>query len=134
MRVLLDTNAYSGMRNDHPGVLALIRRSSEVLIPAIVAGELIAGFRNGNRLAENSAELRSFLAEAKVHQVPVTWSTADRYGRIYASLRRKGTPIPSNDMWIAAHAMETGADLISFDRHFGEVDGLVWIHPERPEL
>ncbi len=48
-----------------------------------------------------------------------------------AALRRKGTPIPTNDIWIAAHAMESGADLLSFDEHFGAVDGIAWIHPRR---
>lgn len=61
-----------------------------------------------------------------VELVPVTLTTADRFGRIAASLRVKGTPIPTNDIWIAAHAFETGAELLSFDRHFDRVDGLVW--------
>ena len=53
--------------------------------------------------------------------------TADRYSRIAASLRAKGRPIPTNDVWIAAHAMETGADLVSADRHFEHVDGIAWL-------
>ena len=59
----------------------------------------------------------------------VTLVTSDRYSRIALSLRRKGRPIPTNDIWIAAHAMETGAELISFDEHFDQVDGLAWVHP-----
>ena len=58
----------------------------------------------------------------------MTLTTADRYSRIAAALRTKGRPIPSNDIWIAAHAMETGADLISADRHFEQIDGLAWTH------
>jgi len=61
----------------------------------------------------------------------VTLVTADRFGRIAASLRRKGRPLPTNDIWIAAHAMESGADLLSFDRHFEHVEGLAWIHPDQ---
>ena len=56
--------------------------------------------------------------------------TADRFGRIAAALREKGRPIPTNDVWIAAHAMESGAELITYDRHFGFIDGLVWTRPE----
>ena len=56
--------------------------------------------------------------------------TAERFGRLAAGLRKKGRPIPSNDLWIAAQAMETGADLLSFDKHFAEIDGLAWIRPE----
>ncbi|HRC87208.1 MAG TPA: PIN domain-containing protein, partial [Thermoanaerobaculia bacterium] len=70
-----------------------------------------------------------FLAGPRVVQPELTRETADRYSRIYETLRRKGRPIPTNDMWIAAHAMETGAELLSFDRHFELVDGLAWTHP-----
>ena len=59
--------------------------------------------------------------------MPVGLATADRYSRIATSLRAKGRPIPTNDMWIAAHAMETGADLVSADGHFEHVDGIAWI-------
>lgn len=57
----------------------------------------------------------------------MTMTTADRYARVAVQLRRKGRPIPTNDIWIAAHAMETGADLVSLDEHFAEVDGLAWV-------
>lgn len=67
-----------------------------------------------------------------MHFVPVTRTTADRYARIALALKRKGRPIPTNDIWIAAHAMETGADLVSYDEHFAAVDGLVWVRPEAP--
>lgn len=59
--------------------------------------------------------------------VPVSLVTADRFGRIAAALRARGRPIPTNDIRIAAHAMETGADLLSFDARFSEVDGLAWV-------
>ena len=58
----------------------------------------------------------------------MSFTTADRYSRIAVGLRAKGRPIPSNDIWIAAHTMETGADLVSCDRHFEQIDGLAWIH------
>ncbi len=57
----------------------------------------------------------------------VTFTTADRFGRIAAALRGAGTPIPTNDIWIAAQAMETGADLLSYDQHFQAVAGLAWV-------
>jgi tRNA(fMet)-specific endonuclease VapC len=56
--------------------------------------------------------------------------TADRFGRIAAALRRKGRPLPTNDIWIAAHAMESGAELLSFDQHFDAVDGIAWTQPD----
>ena len=94
---------------------------------AVVVGELLYGFRQGPRLEQNLAELRSFLDRPYVSFVPVGPVTADRYSRIMASLRAKGQPIPTNDVWIAAHAMETGADLVSADSHFGHIDQVVWV-------
>ena len=127
MRILLDSNAYSRlMRGDEQTAVA-VRDSTEVLMSAVVMGELLHGFRNGSRFDRNAADLRSFLDNPYVSFVPVGPITADRYSRIAAALRSKGTPIPSNDMWVAAHAMETGADLVSADRHFEAVDGIAWL-------
>ena len=95
---------------------------------AVVVGELLYGFRQGQRLDQNLSELRSFLDRPYVSFVPVGPVTADRYSRIMASLRAKGRPIPTNDVWIAAHAMETGADLVSADSHFGHIDQVVWVN------
>ena len=93
----------------------------------VVIGELLYGFRSGSRFERNAAGLRSFLDNPYVSLVPVGLVTADRYSRIAAALRAKGRPIPTNDVWIAAHAMETGADLLSADRHVEVVDGIAWV-------
>ena len=68
-----------------------------------------------------------FVENPYVSLVYVTLTTADRFARIAAALRAKGRPIPTNDIWIAAHAMETGAELLSFDDHFESIDGLAWV-------
>ena len=128
MRVLLDSNAYSNLKRGHPRVVELIRGSEEIYLSTIVVGELLFGFRMGSRFDRNVRELHAFLDSPYVTLVPVSLNTADRYSRIAASLRLKGFPIPSNDIWIAAQAMETGADLISCDRHFDHVAGLAWVH------
>ena len=127
MRILLDTDAYTALMRGHPCVADHARRAREILISVIVVGELIFGFRRGSRYQRNLANLEKLLDNPYVTLVPVTFATADRFGRIAATLRGKGTPIPTNDIWIAAHAMETGADLLSFDRHYGAVDGLAWV-------
>ena len=129
MRLLLDTNAYSDLAKGHRALADRVRWAEAVLLSSVVAGELLGGFRRGSRFAENLAHLERFLNQPRVHLLPVTWTTADRYSRIYAALRRRGRPIPTNDMWIAAHAMETGAELISSDSHFQLVEGLAWTHP-----
>lgn len=113
MKILLDTNAYSGMRRGDPWAV----------------GELLFGFRNGARLVQNLEKLEGFLARPEVGLLSVTRETADLFGQIAAALRRKGRPIPTNDIWIAAHAMEAGAELISADFHFGEIEGLAWEMP-----
>ena len=128
MKLLLDSNAYSHLKRGHPRVAELVRMSEQVFLSAIVVGELLYGFRKGSRTEQNIRELYAFLDSPYVTFVPVSLVTADRYARITTSLRAKGRPIPSNDIWIAAHAMETGADLVSSDQHFEEVDGLVWVH------
>jgi len=129
VRVLLDTNAYTALFSGHAGVAARVRRAEEVLLSSIVAGELLFGFRNGTRYETNRIELEDFLSSPYVTLLPVTLVTADRFGRIAAQLRRRGRPLPTNDIWIAAHAMESGADLLSFDHHFDQVEGLAWVEP-----
>ena len=101
-----------------------------VLFSAVVVGELLYGFRQGVHFERNLAELRSFLQRPYVTFVPVRPVTADRYSRVMTALKAKGRPIPINDVWIATHAMETGASLISADNHFGYVDGIAWMRME----
>ncbi len=131
MMVMLDTNAYTAFRAGDARVRDRIARADAVGFSAIVAGELLYGFRHGARTGENLADLERFLASPWVRFLEVGYITADRFGRISASLRRSGTPIPTNDIWIAAQALEHGADLLSFDRHFEHVPGLAWVDPGR---
>ena len=127
MRVLLDTNAYAALLRGKPQVTGLVQRAQQVFLSTVVLGELLFGFRNGSQHEKNRQELDEFLGNPYVDVIPVTFTTADRFGRIATALRQAGTPIPANDIWIAAHAMETGADLLSYDRHFENVAGLILI-------
>jgi len=126
VRLLLDTGAYSALKRGHAAAADLVRRSDEVLLSTVVAGELLYGFRAGSRFERNRQDLEAFIANPFVKVVPVTMATADRFSRIAAALRKQGTPIPANDIWVAAQAMETGAELLSFDRHYESVAGLAW--------
>jgi tRNA(fMet)-specific endonuclease VapC len=126
VRILLDTDAYSALKRGHAATADLVRRSEEVLFSTVVAGELLHGFRCGSRFERNRQELEAFVASPFVTIVAVTMATADRFSRVAAALRKRGTPIPTNDIWVAAQAMETGAELLSFDRHYEAVDGLAW--------
>jgi tRNA(fMet)-specific endonuclease VapC len=118
VRLVLDTSAYSHFRAGHPRVLDLIASAEIVFVSTIVLGELEAGFQLGRRERENRALLAEFLAEPFVSTLPVTPSVARHYGRLSADLRRAGTPIPINDIWIAATTLDCGGHLLTFDDHF----------------
>ena len=126
MRMLLDSNAYSLLMRGHEQVAELVRSSEEIILSAIVIGELMYGFRWGSQFDRNASALLSFLDNPYVSFLPVGPITADRYSIIAASIRAKGRPIPTNDIWIAAQVMESGAELISADEHFTHVDGIAW--------
>ena len=125
MKLLLDTNAYSNFMRGHENVVQHVRSAEQLLMSPFVIGELLFGFRNGTFFERNREQLDHFLAKSVVELLAVTLSTSDRYSRIVMDLRQKGRPIPTNDIWIAAHAMETGAELLSRGKHFKEVPGLV---------
>jgi tRNA(fMet)-specific endonuclease VapC len=126
MKIMLDTNAYVGFKRNRIELVDIIVSSERVLISAVVLGELMFGFRSGSRFKENLAELDNFMKHEAVELVQIGAITADRYSRIAAQLRQKGTPIPTNDIWIAAQTMEHGAELITSDQHFEKISGLVY--------
>jgi len=129
MKVCLDTNAYSSLRRGNEKLLGLLNECEEIIIPAATYAELTYGFLRGRKSSENETLLNSFLAEEHVAFQPVTQAIAERWGYVKASLAQKGTPIPENDIWIAATALETGARLVSYDRHFDLVGGLIRLAP-----
>jgi predicted nucleic acid-binding protein len=124
VKLLLDTSVYSALMRGHEEVAHRVRSAERVYFSSIVAGELLYGFRHGTRFLQNRTQLETFLASPFVHFLPVTFTTSDRFGLIAADLRKRGAPLPSNDIWIAAHALESGADLVSFDQHFNCIAGL----------
>jgi len=123
-RVVLDTSAFSHLLAGHAEVVDWIARAEVVHMPTIVLGELEGGFRLGTRYAPNARTLDAFLEEPFVTVAPVTVEVARRYGEIFAALRRNGTPIPANDIWIGATTLEVGGHLLTFDRDFAVVPGL----------
>jgi tRNA(fMet)-specific endonuclease VapC len=123
-RLVLDTSAYSHFRAGDDRVLDLIAAAEMVFLPTIVLGELEAAFALGRRELENRTLLTEFLAEPFVAVLQVTATVARHYGRLFASLRRAGTPIPINDIWIAATTLDCGGHLLTFDRDFSSVPRL----------
>ena len=120
-RLVLDTSAYSHLRAGHVQVLNHVAGASVVVMPVTVLGELEAGFELGHRTRENRRILAEFLEEPFTSVMDVTATTVRYYARIVASLRRAGTPIPVNDVWIAASAMECNGHLLTFDRDYRRV-------------
>lgn len=123
-RILLDTNAYAGLLAGDTSILDEVAEAEQIHLSVFVLGELLAGFRGGARLAQNRQWLKTFLAKPTVSFLSASTETAEIFGQIKNDLRKAGTPIPINDVWIAAHAMETGSVLVTYDRHFQGIPGL----------
>jgi len=120
-RLLLDTTAYSAMRRGDRRLVGPLAEASEIVLNPVVVGELVYGFVGGRLEEQNRRLLREFLESDRVRVVSVDEETAERYAAIRDYLRRKGTPIPTNDLWIAASAAQHGLKLLCLDRHFKEV-------------
>ena len=126
VKILLDTSAYVGFKRNAVETVEIIVKAELIIFSPVVMGELMFGFRNGTRFKENMDDLDRFLKHEAVDLVPIGKITSDRYSRIAVNLRKQGTPIPTNDIWIAAQAMEQGAELITSDHHFDKINGLVY--------
>ncbi len=123
-RILLDTNAYVRFLRGDERVLSYLAQADMVFMSVFVLGELLAGFKAGGKEKENRRILEGFLLKSSVTVLDGTMDTADLFGLVMAALKKSGTPIPINDVWIAAHALETGSVLATFDEHFTAVPGL----------
>ena len=126
MKLILDTNAYVGFKLGYAELVDYLTRATSILFSPVVLGELMFGFRNGSRFRQNVDELERFLANPSVEIARISEITSDRYARIALQLKRQGTPVPSNVIWIAAQTMETGAELVTMDHHFDKIAGLVY--------
>ena len=105
----------------HEGVLNLIQRAQSIAINPVILGELFAGFRLGKRTRKNHDLLETFLESPRVESLAIDDGTARRYSDIVEHLRHSGTPIPTNDLWIAASAMQHGFIVVSTDTHFDKL-------------
>ncbi len=122
--VLLDTNAYTAFMLGEAETVEVIAFAEKLYLNSVVLGELLGGFAVGTKEANNRAELARFVESPRLELLPITAETADSYALVYAALRHKGQPIPTNDLWIAASALEHGAALLTRDAHFAQIEGL----------
>jgi tRNA(fMet)-specific endonuclease VapC len=120
-RLCLDTSAYSHFMRGHAPAVAAIRRARWIGVPVVTLGELRAGFAAGRRRETNESVLASFLANPHVTVLDVDDEASRHYADIVGELRRTGTAVPSNDIWIAAVAAREGALVLTYDAHFDQI-------------
>lgn len=123
--VLFDTNAYTSFKRNDAAIIEIVQHAELIVISPIVMGELLAGFDGGNKAKQNKIELQKFLESSRITVYPVTLDTSHFFSQVYYTLKSKGKPIPTNDMWIASQALEHGCVVCTHDKHFSFIEGLI---------
>jgi predicted nucleic acid-binding protein len=124
MKLLLDTNRLSDALVLVDEVLANLETAEAIFVPVIALGEIRAGFRSGRRPAKNEMRLQWFLSQEGITTIGVDPPVSHRFAQIHSELQKRGRPIPTNDLWIAAIAIEQGLVLYTRDAHFSNIPEL----------
>jgi len=124
VRVALDTNRLTDLFQGDAALADWLGTCDEVWIPLIVLGEIKAGFYGGSQQSRNDLLLRKLLSKTTVGVLLPSQETAERYGRLFVQLKRAGSPVPDNDLWIAALALEHDLVLVTRDKHFRRIPQL----------
>lgn len=125
--LLIDTNIYSCALRGVTDVVFVLQKARSIGISSISIGELLSGFKGGSKERQNIEELEDFLDSPRVTIYCVDETTAEYYAEILNSLKTRGTPVPTNDIWIAAVAFQHGLKLFTRDRHFEKIAGLMML-------
>ena len=125
LRIALDSNRCSDFFRPTSDAVLVVQTSDEVWLPFVVLGELRAGFLRGDKPRQNERDLIDFLMSPRVSVLLADESTTHVYAELHADCRRRGTPIPTNDLWIAALVRQHGLALYSRDAHFEKIPGLL---------
>jgi tRNA(fMet)-specific endonuclease VapC len=123
-RILIDTNIYSNALRGDEMISLTLKKAELIGISSISIGELLSGFKGGKKENRNRDELEQFLDSPRVEPYLIDFDTADFYAQILNELRKNGTPIPTNDIWIAATAFQNGLKLFTRDSHFKKIPGI----------
>ncbi len=124
MKFVLDTSAYSGFNRGNQKLRAYFKPENAILVPLIVVGELRAGFAGGTKKTENEQLLLRFLDAPNVIAITISDATTTMFANIYSQLRKSGTPIGTNDLWIAALALEYDMSVLTTDNDFSKINNL----------
>ena len=125
VRLALDTNRYADLCRGNPRVVEMVEAADAIWLPFVVVGELRAGFAAGSQGPRNEAVLRRFLLKPGIGILYADEQTTYHYASVYRQLRKQGTPIPTNDMWIAALVLQHSLFLYERDRHFDALPQLL---------
>lgn len=128
--LVIDTNVLIELFEHNYTLPDMFRKYDRIHLPATVIGEYKAGITDSQQGRMNSRKLADYLKRETVDAVPITDATAEVYAKVFNALKAQGRPIPQNDMWIAASALEHGADILTYDEHFRAVPMLTVIIPE----
>lgn len=124
-KILIDTNIYSAFKRNNRKIVETLKSVQYIGISATVLGEIYSGFKLGNKEKQNCYELELFFDTPRVHFLNLDETTAEIYATIFKQLKTKGKPVPTNDIWIAATSMQYGLALLTLDKHFENIDGLL---------
>jgi tRNA(fMet)-specific endonuclease VapC len=125
--LLIDTNIYTYALMADPEVVTVLQQAHEIGLCPVSIGELLSGFKGGKKEQENRRELEEFLDSPRVRVYGIDEATSEFYAEILRNLRKKGKPIPTNDIWIASVAFQHGLALFSKDQHFKDIPGLLMV-------
>jgi tRNA(fMet)-specific endonuclease VapC len=124
-RIMIDTSAYAAFLKGNPEIKLSVQLADEIFLNPVVLGELIAGFIMGKNEKKNRSILHDFLSSARVKIIEIDEETSERYAVMISYLRVKGTPIPTNDLWIASSAMQHGLKVLTTDKHYLKVPQII---------
>jgi predicted nucleic acid-binding protein len=120
-RIIIDTNIYSEFKRNNREIVEILQSAEYIGISTTVLGEIYSGFGLGRKQKQNCDELELFLKSPRVHFLSLDEITAETYAIVFKQLKSKGKPIPTNDIWIAAKAIQHGLSLLTLDKHFDNI-------------
>jgi tRNA(fMet)-specific endonuclease VapC len=124
MKIALDTHRYVDFCRGDPNILRAVQKAERVFLPIVTVAELRSGFLCGARSEKNEQTLVRFVNSPRVEILYPDEQTTHHYARLFLQLRKQGTPIPTNDLWIAALVTQHDLLLCARNRHFDHLPQL----------